>query len=115
MVKDKALIKETISLFIEEVERHYEVETVILFGSWVKGTADEYSDIDLAVIAPEFGNNRLKEAQFLSKIAWEVDVAIEAIPYPVDEYNSVDTTCFLYKIIQDGEVVYSKAAQKISR
>lgn len=115
MVKDKALIKDTINLFIEEVERHYDVETVILFGSWVKRTADEYSDIDLAIVAPEFGKNRLKEAQFLSKIAWEVDAAIEAIPYSVDEYNSVDTTCFLYKIIQDGEVVYSKASQKISR
>jgi len=33
MAKDKALIKDTINLFIEEVVRHYDVETVIFFNS----------------------------------------------------------------------------------
>jgi len=30
----------------------------VLFGSYVHGQADEYSDIDLVVIAPEFDGSR---------------------------------------------------------
>ncbi len=113
MVKNKTLVKDKIKLFINELEKHIAVEKTILFGSWAKGTADEFSDIDLAVFSPDFGRHRLKEAQLLSKTAWTVDSAIEAIPYSVEELNCEDPTSFLYHIINDGEVVYSKLPQEI--
>jgi predicted nucleotidyltransferase len=31
------------------------VDQAILFGSHARGTADEWSDVDLAVISPDFG------------------------------------------------------------
>lgn len=113
MDKSKALVKQKIEQYIEELEKYVMVEKAILFGSWTKGTADEYSDIDLAIFSPDFGKQRLKEAQLLSKVAWNIDNAIEAIPYSTAELNHDDPTSFLCCIIRDGEVVYSKSKQEI--
>ena len=84
MVTDKNVIQGKIEQFIEQVNQHVTVDKVILYGSWVNGTPTEYSDIDLAVFSPDFGKHKLKELQLLSRLAWEVDVAIEAIPYSTD-------------------------------
>lgn len=84
MVTDKNVIQGKIEQFIEQVNQHVTVDKVILYGSWVNGTPTEYSDIDLAIFSPDFGKHKLKELQLLSRLAWEVDVAIEAIPYSTD-------------------------------
>ena len=42
------------------------VDGVYLFGSYAKGTADEWSDIDLAVVSPEFGTGMLADARALA-------------------------------------------------
>jgi predicted nucleotidyltransferase len=109
MVTDKNLIQGKIEQFIEQVNQHVTVDKVILYGSWVNGTPTEYSDIDLAVFSPDFGKHKLKELQLLSRLAWEVDVAIEAIPYSTEQFLSDDPTKFVYKIIQTGEIVYDRA------
>ena len=41
-------IDEILELVINKC-KYYEVQEVILFGSWAKGTANERSDIDIAV------------------------------------------------------------------
>ena len=84
MVTDKNVIQGKIEQFIEQVNQHVTVDKVILYGSWVNGTPTEYSDIDLAIFSADFGKHKLKELQLLSRLAWEVDVAIEAIPYSTD-------------------------------
>lgn len=114
MAKNKNLIKKTIKQYINELEKLIIVEKAILFGSWIKGTADEYSDIDLAIFSPDFGKHRLKEAQLLSRAAWNVDNTIEAIPYSTAELNCADPTSFLCLILKEGEVVYSKSKQEIT-
>jgi predicted nucleotidyltransferase len=109
MVTDKNVIQGKIEQFIEQVNQHVTVDKVILYGSWVNGTPTEYSDIDLAIFSPDFGKHKLKELQLLSRLAWEVDVAIEAIPYSTEQFLSDDPTKFVYKIIQTGEIVYDRA------
>ncbi len=113
MAKSKNIVEDKIKFFINELEKHVNVETVVLFGSWVKGSADKFSDIDLAIFSPDFGKQRLKEAQLLSKVAWNVDTAIEAIPYSVDELKCEDPASFVYHIKKNGEVVFNKSKQKI--
>ena len=44
----------SINKFIEEIKKHYNVTAIILFGSYAKGTENENSDIDIAVISDEF-------------------------------------------------------------
>ena len=37
------------------------ISQVILFGSYAKGKQKDYSDIDLAVVSPDFGKDTHKE------------------------------------------------------
>lgn len=85
------------------------VEKAILYGSWVDGNLTDISDIDLAIFSHEFGKNRLMELQLLSRLAWEIDESIEAIPYSAELLKTNDPIKFVYKIIQTGETIYDKA------
>ncbi len=60
----------------------------ILFGSFACGRADEYSDIDLIVIAPEFDGSRELS---LVKALWQAtasDNRIEPIPCGEQEWET---------------------------
>ena len=60
----------------------------VLFGSYVQGQADEYSDIDLVVIAPEFDGSREIS---LIKALWRATASanrIEPIPCGEQEWET---------------------------
>lgn len=53
----------------------------VLFGSFVRGRADEWSDIDLIVIAPEFdGTRTIEQVKQLWLATGAADDRIEPIP-----------------------------------
>lgn len=106
LIKSREDVEKRIKSFIEELKKEIIVDKVILYGSWADGHPDEFSDIDLAVFSPDFGESRLNELQMLSKVAWEVDKAIEAVPYPSSRLKNVEASSFVSKIIETGEVVY---------
>lgn len=58
-----------------------EYKSLILFGSYAKGNYRRDSDVDIAVISPKFGKNRLRERIKLMKISAKIDSRIE--PHPV--------------------------------
>jgi len=111
MVKDKTVIKNKINKYIETLKKHIKINKVILYGSWANGNPDEFSDIDLAIFSPDFGKHKLKELQLLSKLAWEVDESIEAIPYSSEQLNTEDPKDFIYVIIKTGETVYDRTSK----
>ena len=65
------------------------VRRLILFGSFARGDADESSDIDLVVIAPEFDAPR--EVALIEKL-WQATIAadnrIEPIPCGEREWET---------------------------
>ena len=84
MAKQISLGKKEINLINKYVillkKKGIKVSKVILFGSHAKGMAKPDSDIDIAVISPQFGQNNLKEMMFLRKLALEIDSQIEPLP-----------------------------------
>ena len=38
------------------------------------------SDLDIAVVSPDFGKDRFEEGKLLRRIAWRIDPRIEPIP-----------------------------------
>lgn len=54
---------------------------VILFGSYARGTARSWSDIDLCVISDEFGKDRHSERVRLMHIKDDETLDIEPHPY----------------------------------
>lgn len=102
MVKEQVI--EKVKLFIEDLKRaNIKVNKVFLFGSHIFGRDHEYSDIDVAVISPDFGKNYLEDCRKLMQIAHKIDLLLSPEPYSLDEYEKAKRGDFLWQeIIQKG-------------
>ena len=89
MVKIPSNIMNTIIEFIDLLKKeNIVVEKVILFGSYAKGTYREDSDIDLAIVSPNFKEEDCIENMTLLLCKANILKAdIQTIPFSVEEYN----------------------------
>lgn len=80
-------------------------EKAVLFGSFATGKADEFSDIDLIVIAPEFDGCR--QIQLIKNLwkATSTDSRIEPIPCGKEEWESDQSRPILEIARNEGVVV----------
>ena len=77
----------------------------VLFGSYVRGKSDEYSDIDLIVIAPEFDGSREIS---LVKALWRATVTdnrIEPIPCGEKEWETDGSRPILEIARREGVII----------
>ncbi len=92
MAKEKDIapeIKDIAIKFASVIKsRGIRIAKIILFGSYAKGKAKGYSDIDLCIVSPQFGKDSILELQFLLKQSRHVDDRIEPIPVSVKGYRN---------------------------
>jgi predicted nucleotidyltransferase len=74
-------VRNKIELFINELEKNnINIKQAILFGSYASGTADEWSDIDLALVSDNFSGDRFDDREMIrdykSVAGWDIS------PYP---------------------------------
>jgi predicted nucleotidyltransferase len=75
----------SVERFLTALRRVRRVEAAYLYGSQVHGDAREWSDIDLAVVSPDFQGDLFQERVMLLRLAAEVDDRIEPSPFtPAD-------------------------------
>lgn len=72
--------------------RGIDVEKIILYGSYAKGTAHRHSDIDLCVVAPEFRKNREEYFKKIWHIAKKIDSTLEPIPFAPEDLGDKYST-----------------------
>lgn len=77
-------------------------EKVILYGSYAKGTWDENSDIDIAIIVDKIDDLLTSEA-LLYKLRRGIDDWIEPVLF---ERNN-NRSGFLDEILKHGQVIYN--------
>ena len=91
MAKQKRLKKSQISKIYEFVQlleqQGISVSKVILFGSYAKGKASPDSDIDLAIVSTQFGQDVADEMMLLRKTALKVDAHIEPVPLSPEDLD----------------------------
>ncbi|MFP4471281.1 MAG: nucleotidyltransferase domain-containing protein [Bacteroidales bacterium] len=75
------------SRYAHAVRDRYDFQKVILFGSYAKGTFNEDSDIDIAVIFHDF-NNLVDIQVDLMRIRRNIDSRIEPHPFRATEFNA---------------------------
>ncbi len=93
-------IMESIYKYIEEISKHYKIEAIILFGSYAKGTENEDSDIDIAVISSDF-EDIIDEGAKLIGYTWNIDTRIEPHPITTEDFENVATP-FVQEVINTG-------------
>jgi predicted nucleotidyltransferase len=70
-----------------ERQEHSHTTGAYLFGSYAKDTADEWSDIDLALVTDTFIGDSFDFHFMLTKLARRIDSDIESHPYLMSEFN----------------------------
>ena len=93
-------IMEVIQKYIEKISQYYKVEAIILFGSYAKGTENEDSDIDIAVISEDF-EDIYDSMAILMGMTWDIDARIEPHPITVEDYENIATP-FVKEVIDTG-------------
>lgn len=74
MVRKESEIINDIKKLVQCLNKNIKVDSVILFGSYAKGTAVEDSDVDIAIISPEFGQNPLRDKQIIYRTIANEDI-----------------------------------------
>ena len=80
-------IEESIRRFVIKVRSQYDVQAIYLFGSRASGKADEWSDVDLLVISPDFSKDRFESQVALLTLASRIDTRLEPHPLPPEDFN----------------------------
>lgn len=83
---------------------------VVLFGSWGKGRGSEESDIDIAVVSPDFENKNIWERSELIrdieiKTIKKFVVPLDVVTLTPDEYK--EGTSPIAEYAKQGEIVYA--------
>lgn len=76
-----------IRIFLDEIQKTYRVDSAYLFGSHATGTSSQWSDIDLAVVSPDFSEDLYEERLVLMRLAAEIDDRIEPKAFRPDMFN----------------------------
>ncbi|MBI5184375.1 MAG: nucleotidyltransferase domain-containing protein [Nitrospinae bacterium] len=101
MVEKKVV--EKIEKFVKALRREkINIAKVILYGSRASGESHEYSDIDVAVVSPDFGKDRFEEGAQLFKIACKIDSLIEPVPISLESYEKDTWIPLIYEIRENG-------------
>lgn len=96
----KKEILDTVNKFIEEIKKHYNITTIILFGSYAKGTENEDSDIDIAVVSDDFDDIYDCMAHLMG-LTWNIDARIEPHPIKKKDFEEV-SDYFIREVIDTG-------------
>lgn len=113
MVRTDTDIRRIVHNFVSALEPNVTVDRVILYGSYARDEPHEWSDIDLAIISPDFARLRrpLRQALLGRALTGNTNM-IEALGYSVAEYNNAERQTFLGEIKRTGKVIYTRRKRK---
>jgi len=88
-----------------------EVRQAVVFGSYARGEADEWSDIDLVVVAPRFdGEISRADVGLLWRVAARTDSRIEPIPCGERQWAEDQSSATLEIARREGQVILPHVA-----
>ena len=107
MVATATELSTAISDFVGRLEEGMLVDAIVLYGSYVHGNPHDWSDIDLAVVSPDFERVPMwRRQEMIASLTLERDRRIAPIGYPSSEYHDPGRHSFLREIMRTGKVVY---------
>jgi len=96
-------IARKVRAFVKELKKQkIKVAKVIIYGSRVSGKARKYSDIDVAIVSPDFGKNSYKDGAKLFEIAGSIDTRIEPVAISLKSYKNDTWIPLIYEIRTKG-------------
>jgi len=110
MVNSKASIFNLIKQYVDRLEaNNIPVEKVLLFGSYMKGTPKEDSDIDIAVISSVFKGDRYLDRRRIVPLRRGIDSRIDPIPFTPRDY--ADGGLLIDEIKRTGQEIFIRGVR----
>ena len=97
---DKKDVLNIVRQFASVIMTNYDCKQIFLFGSYAKGTNQEESDIDIAVILKEF-ENPIDIQLELMRLRRKIDSRIEPHPFREKDFNR--TNPVVNEILKHGQ------------
>jgi predicted nucleotidyltransferase len=86
-VIDRGVIPDAVRKYADYLQPKINVLGIFLFGSHIKGTARDDSDIDIAVISDSFTGDPVEDLATLLLFKNEIDNRIEPHPFLPDDFT----------------------------
>ncbi len=93
---------------IKPIMKKHNVERVVLFGSYARGTNDNRSDIDLMIVMRTAKRFLDRIAEFEELYDALPDTAIDVLVYNPAELQNISHRAFIKTIISEGVVLYEQ-------
>lgn len=102
--------QEIISHYIDQLRKTIQVDAVLLFGSFAWGLPTKHSDVDLAIISPDFRDRNFDDRlDFLVKSRDQKSrrVPMDAIGYTPEEFENIeDQSAIMAQAKKKGRWLY---------
>jgi uncharacterized protein len=83
-------VQRSVKRFLEAVSRERRVAAAYVYGSEARQQATQWSDIDVAVVSPDFADDLFAAQLALMKLAAKVDDRIEPRAFSPESFNLND-------------------------
>ncbi|MDR1871210.1 MAG: nucleotidyltransferase domain-containing protein [Deltaproteobacteria bacterium] len=91
MAFDLETVKATVKSFADEVRRVLPVAKVYLYGSYAKGQANDYSDVDVCIFLTSFEDKTWFDIMgILLKISAKYEMYIEPVVFEMSDFEDKD-------------------------
>ena len=78
----------------------FTIQQAVLFGSFVSGKYNEFSDIDLALVSDKFEGIRFNDRNLIRKYKFNISADIEPMPFTQADFTKDDP--FVKEILATG-------------
>ncbi len=88
-----------------------EIEKALVFGSQARGTAHEWSDIDILLVSPQFDDMQTRElTSRVWRLAARIDSRIEPLLCGLRQWHTDDASAIIEIVRREGKEVLPEAA-----
>jgi len=88
MVQLPAKVKDTVDRYLQALSRNnIPIKEAILFGSYAKGTSQEWSDIDIALVSELFVGDWMDDKDKIRRITLSISSEIEVTPFAPKDFD----------------------------
>lgn len=111
-------INEKLRRYIKILTKSMVIDKIILFGSYAKGEAHKYSDIDIAIVSPELDPREcgLANTRKVKEKTKLIEPMLQLFAYPTSLFNNARGTVhesFIDEIKKTGKVIYSSNSKRV--